>query len=185
MEIDFVLLGLIRMNPKVSGYQLKTIIDKSTGYFFQAHLSQIYPALKRLYKAGWVTFTTIEREGKPNLKLYDITEFGIETLHDWLTEPFGFELSRSNSDKYFLKLIFMGHLEKREVVSYIDAGIAFFSKARKKIATDNLQRETTFIENVDMSARNRYLSIWSNELSFIIKEMDARIEWLKKLKEEL
>lgn len=185
MEIDFVLLGLIRMNPKVSGYQLKTIIDKSTGYFFQTHLSQIYPALKRVYKAGWVTFTTIVREGKPNLKLYEITEVGIETLHDWLTEPFGFELSRSNADRYFLKFIFMGHLEKGEIVSYIDAGITFFSKARKEIATENLQRETTFIENVDISARDRYLTIWGSELSFIIKEMDARIEWLNKLKEEL
>lgn len=185
MEIDYVLLGLIRMNPKISGYQLKTIIDKSTGYFFQAHLSQIYPALKRVDKAGWVTFATIEREGKPNLKLYQITDAGIATLHDWLIEPFEFENSRSNADKYFLKLIFMGHLEKSEIVSYIDAGIAFFSKTRKEIATENLQRETAFIENVDMFARDRYLTIWSNELTFIIQEMDARIEWLKKLKEEL
>lgn len=185
MEIDFILLGLIRMNPNISGYQIKTIIDKSTGYFFQAHLSQIYPALNRIYKAGWVTCATIERERRPNLKLYQITNDGIETLHDWLIEPFEFARSRINSDKYFLKLIFMGHLEKEEIVSYIDAGIAFFSQTRKEIETDNLQRETTFIKNADPTARNRYLTIWINEYSFIIKEMDARIEWLKKLKEEL
>lgn len=185
MEIDFVLLGLIRMNPKVSGYQLKTIIDKSTGYFFQVHLSQIYPALKRVDKAGWVTFETIEREGKPSLKLYQITGAGIEALYDWLIEPFDFERSRSNADRYFFKLIFMGHLDRGEIVSYIDAGIAFFSKAREEIAAENLQRETIFIKNVDMPARNCYLTIWKKELSFIIEEMDARMEWLNTLKEEL
>lgn len=185
MEIDFVVLGLIRMNPKISGYQIKTIIDKSTGYFFIAHLSQIYPALKRAGKKGWVMFETVEREGKPTLKLYQITDAGIEALHDWLIEPFEFELTRSNADKYFFKLIFMGHLEKREIVPYIDAGISFFSKARKGIAADNLQREAAFIESTDIPVRNRYLTIWKSELSFIIEEMDARIEWLKKLKEGL
>ena len=159
MEIDFVLLGLIRMNPKVSGYQLKTIIDKSTGYFFQVHLSQIYPALKRVDKAGWVTFETIEREGKPSLKLYQITDAGIEALYDWLIEPFDFERSRSNADRYFFKLIFMGHLEKREIVPYMDAGTSFCFKARKGIVAGNLQTQAAFIESSDIPVRNRYRTI--------------------------
>ena len=39
MKLHNVLLGLIKLRPSVLGYELKTIITKSTQYFFSAFLN--------------------------------------------------------------------------------------------------------------------------------------------------
>ncbi len=184
-DLDYVLLCLIHLHPNISGYQLRSIINDSTGYFFHAHLSQIYPALKRLTEAKLTEFDEVKRDGKPDLKLYSITPAGEEAVHEWLTAPYDFQPTRASADRYFLKLILTGHLAPEELEAFIDSGIKEFTSQRKNIAEGNLKREREFISQLPARTQKRYLTLWENEFAFLIKEFDERIAWLMKLKEEL
>ena len=183
-DLDYILLCLIRMHPDISGYQLRSIINDSTGYFFHAHLSQIYPALKRLHEAGFVEFSQVVRDAQPDLKLYRITDTGCDTAREWLTRPFSFERTRSSTDRYFLKLILMGHLEPEEIVAYIDQGIETFTAERESIAQGDLQTERAYAQNIDGPAHGRYLTLWTHEFAYVLREFDERIEWLQALRSE-
>ena len=48
-----VILGMLGWRP-MSGYEMKSIVDKSTRFFWAASYGQIYPELRRLAKAGLV-----------------------------------------------------------------------------------------------------------------------------------
>lgn len=183
-DLDYVLLCLIRMHPDISGYQLRGIINDSTGFFFHAHLSQIYPALKRLTEEGLLQFSVVVRDSQPDLKLYRITEKGSRASHDWLCQPYPFERTRTSIDHYFLKLILMGHLEPADIVSFIDQGIATLADYREAIARDNLSTELSFVASLDETHRDRYAKLWGHEFDYILHEFDERIAWLNELRRE-
>lgn len=184
-DLDYVLLCLINMHEDTSGYQLRSFVEKSTGYLYRAHLSQIYPALKRLHDSGLVTLREVSREGKPDLKLYKITKAGQEAAHEWLLRPYEFKNTRENGDKFFMRLIFMGHLDPEKTVQYIDEGIEELKSQREQHAKNNLKREMEYLTVSDPEIRNRYQMIWDQELAFVIAEYDLRIDWLRKIRNRL
>ena len=47
----YVILGMLGWRP-MSGYEIKSIVDKSTRFFWAASYGQIYPELRRLAAAG-------------------------------------------------------------------------------------------------------------------------------------
>lgn len=185
MKIDYVLLGLIRMRPSLSGYEMKDIITRSTGFFFTAHLSQIYPSLKKMADAGWVTFSLQPQEGKPDRKLYTITRAGSKALDAWLLQPFAFKWTRASLDEYFMKLIFMGHLDPADVVGYLDQGIAYISENLAATRAGNLETEFGFIGDLPEPAHTRYEAIWSEEFGFTIRELQARLDWLQDVRAKM
>ena len=185
LDLDFVLLCLMQMHEDVSGYQLHSFIEESTGYLYRAHLSQIYPALRRLRDEGLVTVTEVEREGKPNLKLYRITAKGAAAAKSWLVKPFVLENTRTSADRMFLKLVFMGHLEPASTIAYIDAGIANLTDQRNAHAANNMKKETEFLNVEDAATLDRYKVIWKHELDFVLSEYDLRIARLQQLRDEL
>jgi DNA-binding PadR family transcriptional regulator len=77
-----VLLGLLAMKPR-SGYDIKTVVDRSTRFFWAASYGQIYPELRRLEEEGLV-----EGEDRPNggrsRRVYALTKAGHEALLEWM-----------------------------------------------------------------------------------------------------
>lgn len=63
-----------------SGYDLKKYFECSFGHFFPAGYGSIYPALATLARNGLVDFEEILQDGKPDRKVYSITEKGREEL---------------------------------------------------------------------------------------------------------
>src|SRR5512146_153104 len=87
MELDDVLLGLIRLHQGVTGYELNRIIKESTGYMLSASLSHIYPSLRKLHDRGLVSYSDIPMKNRPNKKVYLITAAGDTVLQTWLEAP--------------------------------------------------------------------------------------------------
>lgn len=77
-----VVLGLLAFRPR-SGYDIKTVVDRSTRFFWAASYGQIYPELKRLEEEGLV-----EGEDRPNggrsRRVYTLTKAGHEALLEWM-----------------------------------------------------------------------------------------------------
>ncbi len=189
MKLAYILLGLIYMHPDLSGYEMKYIIEHSTGFFFKVHLSQIYPTLKHLTEKQWVTFEVIKQKGKPDMKLYTITETGKVELDACLTEPYHFEYNWENLNMYFSKLLLMGHLDTEDIIAYIDSGIKVITQITEEIRTgsfaDIFQTKESFLSNIPPVEQKQYLTIWENEHRFICEEFERRLTLLETIKKEL
>ena len=84
--LGFAILGLLSREP-LSGYDVSGRMGARVGYFWEARHSQIYPELARLEGRGMVTHRVIEQRDRPDKKVYEITELGLEALKEWVTEP--------------------------------------------------------------------------------------------------
>ena len=74
-------------NESYSGYDLWKKFSQSIKCYWQASQQQIYRELGKLEKQGAIVSEIIPQEGRPDKKLYRITEKGIEILKTWLLEP--------------------------------------------------------------------------------------------------
>jgi DNA-binding PadR family transcriptional regulator len=96
-----VILGMLGWRP-MSGYEIKSIVDKSTRMFWAASYGQIYPELRRLEAAGLVEGQADPTGGRRRI-VYRLTAAGREELRRWLAEePEVYEVR----DEGVLKLFF-------------------------------------------------------------------------------
>lgn len=100
----YAILGLLQHEP-LSGYDIRKRIEGSIGRFWDAGFGQIYPALRRLSDEGLVTSETQRHEGRPDKRVYSLTEKGRLELRKWLEEPAAKEYVRY---EILLKLFFGG-----------------------------------------------------------------------------
>jgi DNA-binding PadR family transcriptional regulator len=96
-----VVLGLLSLRPR-SGYDIKTVVDRSTRFFWAASYGQIYPELKRLEQEGLIEGEDASN-GKRGRRVYRLTEAGQEALRDWLK---GSNLTIELRDESLLRLFF-------------------------------------------------------------------------------
>jgi DNA-binding PadR family transcriptional regulator len=112
----YVILGMVSREPR-SGYEIKSLVDNSTRFFWAASYGQIYPELKRLSEAGLVEGSDVPR-GERKRTVYAITAEGMRALKEWLREaPATFELREEG----LLKLFFSGVLPPEEAVGTLRA----------------------------------------------------------------
>ncbi|MFO7192500.1 MULTISPECIES: PadR family transcriptional regulator [Thermocrispum] len=72
-----------------SGYELARRFDRSIGYFWAASHQQIYRTLKRMVELGWVDVQAVVQQGRPDKKVYRVSDAGRAELRRWLAEPDG------------------------------------------------------------------------------------------------
>jgi DNA-binding PadR family transcriptional regulator len=110
----YVILGMVSTEPR-SGYEIKSIVDKTVRFFWAASYGQIYPELKRLSEAGLVVGVDSPTGGRRRT-VYEITADGEEELKSWLRQPpETFEMREEG----LLKLFFAGVLPPEEGVEIL------------------------------------------------------------------
>ena len=98
-----------------SGYDMKKCFESTFGHFFAAGYGSIYPALATLARNGLVELEEIPQEGKPDRKVYSITDKGREALAEGLSNPRPTHKVRSE----FLAMMCFAHLMKEEQVETV------------------------------------------------------------------
>ena len=78
----YVILGTLGWRP-MSGYEIKSIVDKSTRFFWAASYGQIYPELRRLAAAGLIEGKASPQGGRRR-NVYRLTPAGRKELRAWL-----------------------------------------------------------------------------------------------------
>jgi len=86
-KTKFAVLGLLAWCGPLSGYQVKQVYEDSAGFFWNVSFGQIYPTLKQLEAEGLATSSTERDEGRPERRVYEISDVGRSALHAWLVEP--------------------------------------------------------------------------------------------------
>jgi DNA-binding PadR family transcriptional regulator len=86
MSLPHVLLGLLAERPS-TGYDLARRLDSDLAPLWRAEISQIYPALDRMRRAGFARSRVLGPEKGPRRHLYRITAAGRRELRRWLSAP--------------------------------------------------------------------------------------------------
>ncbi len=110
-----VLLGLLAQKPR-SGYDIKTVVDRSTRFFWAASYGQIYPELKRLEREGLVEGEDQPRGGRGR-RVYKLTAAGREALVEWL---YGSTVTIELRDESLLRLFFADALPRDEALQLLE-----------------------------------------------------------------
>jgi DNA-binding PadR family transcriptional regulator len=76
-------LGLLSREP-TSGYELGSLAERTIAHFWPITRAHIYAELGRLEDAGLVTATEVSQRGRPDKRVYTITEAGERVLDEWL-----------------------------------------------------------------------------------------------------
>ena len=115
MSLVHAILVSLADCPK-SGYDLARIFDGSVGFFWKATHQQIYRELTKLDDMGWIYAQNIEQAGRPDKKLYSLSEEGTSQLKQWLYQPCDLSVTK---EELLLK-VFAGHLiEPKAIVKEI------------------------------------------------------------------
>ena len=97
----YVILGMLQLGKR-TGYEIKSLVDVSTRFFWAASYGQIYPELARLERLGLVSGEPDSTNGRRR-KAYELTPAGEEALKEWLTsqDPLHVEFRHEGALKFF------------------------------------------------------------------------------------
>lgn len=132
MRLDHVILGLLAMR-RFSGYDLRKWLDGRGRYIgYGITLPQIYTRLAKLTERGWVSFDVEPREGRPDAKVYRLTDAGKEALWEWARSPYE-PSPRPNDPDFMVRFLFAGQLDREIALTILrtelDYRLANFSSA--------------------------------------------------------
>lgn len=109
MSLDHILLGML--SSPAAGYDLGREFEASARLFWSAELSQIYPTLRKLERAGFLASEKVASDRGPDRRVYHRTPAGTAELAAWLrTSP---ELGRLRLP-HVAQFFFLGELEDLE-----------------------------------------------------------------------
>ncbi|MDH5617738.1 MAG: PadR family transcriptional regulator [Gammaproteobacteria bacterium] len=148
MDVKTVCLGMLTDGP-ASGYDLKKEFESSFAHFFAAGYGSIYPALSWLSEHDLVTCEEIPQDGKPDRKVYCITEAGRQFLLKALKNTQPCHKVRSE----FLATMCFSHLmDAEDVQAVLDHRLA------------DIHRYQELFRNIEQD----YMSEWPEGARFVL-----------------
>lgn len=85
MPLKHAILGLLNYQD-MTGYDIDRWLQKPISFFWHAQTSQVYKELNAITKNNWVENRIEVQTGKPNKKIFSITDEGRIELNRWLGE---------------------------------------------------------------------------------------------------
>ncbi|MET7285146.1 PadR family transcriptional regulator [Streptomyces sp. NPDC005573] len=163
------LLALLARGP-AHGYELKQDLEQLLGSAYpQPNVGQIYVTLGRLEKSGLIEGEDVEQAGRPNKKVYHLTDAGREALHAWFEET---ENEPRVRDEFFMKL-----------------AVAPRTGLADQIALINRQRRQYLNTMRDLSrlaaAEDRDNRVAHLLIEGAMLHLQADLDWLERCQEEL
>lgn len=124
MDTRTLCLGVLTQGP-ASGYEIKKAIEEHFGYFLEVSHSSIYPALAELLKEGMVSCEEVQQAGKPDKKVYGLTDAGRKAFVDGLVRSPGRHRIRS---EFLILLFFAEYLPPARLVALLNERVSEFDQ---------------------------------------------------------
>lgn len=86
MALAHTILTVLSEKP-ASGYDISKQFEETVACYWKASQQQIYRELARMEQDGWVHGEVVPQLGKPDRKVYAITDAGRQELVRWSVEP--------------------------------------------------------------------------------------------------
>ncbi|MFG3280689.1 PadR family transcriptional regulator [Streptomyces sp. NPDC048111] len=141
--LELAILGFLYEAP-LHGYQLRKRITALTGHVRPVGESTLYPAIKRLEKAGLLTRETEPGAAAAPRHTLSLTTRGRRDLLDRLAEPDRLDITDEN--RWFTLLAFLRHLPApaeqarvlRRRLAFLEEPASFFYDGERPIAAEEL-----------------------------------------------
>ena len=160
----YAILGMLLESPR-TGYEIKSLMGRSTVYFWRESDSTIYPMLKVLAKEGKVLPKEIY-VGKKKKEVFSITDTGRAEFKAWIESPTGSEIPRN---EFLLKLFF---------ITDRDEMIRLFQERLEKIEK-NYEEYKKIEERLAGLADSPCKAIRLKALKYGMVHLAFEIQWLK------
>lgn len=129
MDVKTMCLGVLSIR-EATGYEIKKRLEGPFRHFYQASFGAIYPALARLLKGGLVSVREQAQDGKPDKKIYTLSEAGRAALLEELSRPPGADKIRS---EFLAQMVFVELLADDLVAERIEARLAHYETNLEKL----------------------------------------------------
>lgn len=159
----YAILGILLDGPS-TGYEIKSLMKRSTVYFWRESDSTIYPMLKVLAEEGKV-LSQVVYVGKKKKEIFSITEPGRLEFKTWFKSPTSKETPRN---EFLLKLFFV--TDRNEMIRLFEERL---EKAEK--IHDEYKQIEERLENIVDSPRK---AIRLKALRYGITQLQSEIKWL-------
>ena len=160
----YAILGVLVEEP-ATGYEIKSLMGRSTIYFWRESDSTIYPMLKLLATEGKVQ-SEIAYVGKKRKEIFSITEAGRLEFKAWFESPTGDETPRN---EFLLKLFFARDQKMM---------IRLFRERLEKV--EKIHKEYKQIEErLEGIPNSSYKAFRLKALRYGISHLESEIRWLK------
>ena len=170
-NLRYAVLGLVGARRSgVHGYQLKGELEALCNDFWQVNFGRLYRQLDLLDQSGDVEAEPVLQEGRPNRKVYRITEKGKQTLDDWLQQPVS-DRPRPLRDELVLKLLFLGRSNIEALSDQIQqqrsiylGKLALITQWRRRLRKSTMDSELTDLVMDGLERRIRAEFAWLDDV---------------------
>lgn len=83
MALEHAIMTSLAERPG-TGYEIGQQFTRSIGHFWSATHQQIYRTLKKLHSDGLVSFEPVAQDGRPDKKVYTLSDAGRQALREWV-----------------------------------------------------------------------------------------------------
>ena len=177
LSLRHVLLGLLSENSG-HGYGLRKNFVHRLGHFRNINEGQLYTQLAKMEEEGLIEREVVVPEKGPARKLLHITPKGKELFQDWLRsdqyEDEGVLYDFMQGYPFFTKCNFFQHLEPEEARKKIRAQLTLMENKRK-----------AYQEVLERMEGQKVDPFRIRILTFGLKEVEHRIEWLNEVQSDL
>jgi len=173
MSLKMSILGLVSYK-EMTGYDISRFFDGSLEYFFAAKRSQIYRELTDLEKKGFLSSRAEVQEGKPNKKLYKITEKGSKQLFNMLME---FDESNNFAQRIPLltKIFFSAKIPEIEVRRTLECVKEKALEKKARLLSSNLKMGD-YHEMYKVPEENFFY--WDMTVEYGLRTYNMYIDWV-------
>lgn len=171
MSLPHALLGLISYKP-ATGYDLKAAFASSIGMFWHASLPQIYRTLGQMEKTGLLSFRIEQQDGKPNRKIYNLTDQGKKELNDWLSKPLEFPQERKND--ILMKIFFGNKISQKNLIEHFKKWRSSAESLQEKLEKEAKQVAAHYS---DLTGVKDDMYFWLLTADYGRRQNKAIVEW--------
>jgi PadR family transcriptional regulator AphA len=165
----YAILGILLDSPS-TGYEIKSLMRRSTIYFWRESDSTIYPMLRILAKEG-KALSEVVYVGKKKKEVFSITEVGRMEFKAWFKSQTSEETPRN---EFLLKLFFV--TDSNEMIRLFEERL----EKVEKICKEYKQIEER-LENIADSSRKE---VRLKALRYGLFLLESEIKWLNSEKGE-
>lgn len=163
----YAILGILLDGPS-TGYEIKSLMRRSTVYFWRESDSTIYPMLRVLAEEG-KALSEVVYVGKKKKEIFSITETGRMEFKAWFGSPTSEETPRN---EFLLKLFFV--TDPNEIIRLFQERLEKVEKIHKEY-----KQIEERLENITDSPRK---AIRLQALRYGMAHLELEMKWLNEEK---
>ncbi len=176
MSLKAAILGFLSLEP-TSGYTLKQRFDGSVSSFWSVTQSQIYRELHALEREKLVAVHRQHGDGKPDRKVYELTDEGRRELSNWLRQPLEPLHLRH---PLLLKFVFSADIDPE----HLDLLLEQFREEMVGTLEEYVARLTSK-EIFSLARSPREAEIWRLSIEHGVAWCNTEIEWVDQVRKRL